>query len=58
MLRSAGDRTPKPRVVRLGSREVITEGLQPGDMVVTDGHYRIETGSTVEVLAKAAGSPG
>jgi membrane fusion protein, multidrug efflux system len=37
---------------------VITEGLQPGDMVVTDGHYRIETGSTVEVLAKAAGSPG
>jgi multidrug efflux system membrane fusion protein len=37
---------------------VITEGLQPGDMVVTDGHYRIETGSTVEVLASAAGSPG
>jgi multidrug efflux system membrane fusion protein len=37
---------------------VITEGLQPGDMVVTDGHYRIETGSTVEVLANAAGSPG
>jgi inward rectifier potassium channel len=28
MLRSQGDRTPKPRVVRLGSREVITEGLQ------------------------------
>ena len=37
---------------------VITEGLQPGDMVVTDGHYRIETGSIVEVLANAAGSPG
>jgi len=37
---------------------VIIEGLQPGDMVVTDGHYRIETGSTVEVLASAAGSPG
>jgi multidrug efflux pump subunit AcrA (membrane-fusion protein) len=37
---------------------VITEGLQPGEVVVTDGHYRIETGSTVEVLANAAGSPG
>jgi inward rectifier potassium channel len=28
MLRSPSDRTAKPRVVRLGSREVITEGLQ------------------------------
>src|SRR5271156_511509 len=28
MLRSPRDRTSKPRVVRLGSREVITEGLQ------------------------------
>jgi inward rectifier potassium channel len=28
MLRSARDRTAKPRVVRLGGREVVTEGLQ------------------------------
>jgi membrane fusion protein, multidrug efflux system len=37
---------------------VIDDGLQPGDLVVTDGQYRIETGSFVEVLANAPGSPG
>jgi multidrug efflux system membrane fusion protein len=37
---------------------VIDEGLQPGDIVVTDGQYRIEAGSVVEVLANAPGSPG
>jgi multidrug efflux system membrane fusion protein len=33
---------------------VITSGLEAGDMVVTDGQYRIEQGSTVEVLGKGA----
>jgi multidrug efflux system membrane fusion protein len=33
---------------------VITSGLEAGDMVVTDGQYRIESGSTVEVLGKPA----
>jgi membrane fusion protein, multidrug efflux system len=37
---------------------VINEGLQPGDVVVTDGQYRIEAGSVVEVLANAPGAPG
>jgi multidrug efflux system membrane fusion protein len=37
---------------------VITDGLQPGELVVTDGQYRIEAGSIVEVLADAARSPG
>jgi len=57
------DRVVQKRPVKTGLvnkiSAVITEGLQPGEVVVTDGHYRIETGSTVEVLAaKAAGSPG
>ena len=56
------DRVVQKRPVKTGLvnkiSAVITEGLQPGELVVTDGHYRIETGSTVEVLAKAAGSPG
>jgi multidrug efflux system membrane fusion protein len=37
---------------------VIADGLSPGEMVVTEGQYRIEAGSLVEVLANAAGSPG
>jgi multidrug efflux system membrane fusion protein len=56
------DRKIQKRPVKTGvvnkTAAVITEGLQPGEVVVTDGHYRIETGSTVEVLASAAGSPG
>jgi membrane fusion protein, multidrug efflux system len=56
------DHVVQKRPVKTGvvnkTSAVITEGLQPGEVVVTDGHYRIETGSTVEVLAKAAGSPG
>jgi len=56
------DRKVQKRAIKTGVvnkiSAVITEGLQPGELVVTDGHYRIETGSTVEVLANAAGSPG
>ncbi len=37
---------------------VIDDGLQPGDLVVTDGQYRIESGSIVEVLDKPAATPG
>jgi multidrug efflux system membrane fusion protein len=37
---------------------VIEDGLQPGELVVTDGQYRIEAGSLVEVLGNAPGSPG
>jgi multidrug efflux system membrane fusion protein len=37
---------------------VIVEGLAPGELVVTDGQYRIEAGSIVEVLATPAASPG
>jgi multidrug efflux system membrane fusion protein len=56
------DRVVQKRPVKTGVMNkisaVITEGLQPGELVVTDGQYRIETGSTVEVLANVPGSPG
>jgi multidrug efflux system membrane fusion protein len=55
--RKVQKRPIKPGVVNKTSA-VIDEGLQPGELVVTDGQYRIETGSTVEVLADAARSPG
>jgi multidrug efflux system membrane fusion protein len=56
------DRKILKRAIKTGvmnkTSAVIDEGLQAGELVVTDGQYRIETGSTVEVLADAAGSPG
>jgi membrane fusion protein, multidrug efflux system len=55
--RKVQKRAIKPGIMNKKSA-VIEDGLRPGDLVVTDGHYRIETGSIVEVLANAAGSPG
>jgi membrane fusion protein, multidrug efflux system len=56
------DRKVQKRSIKTGVvnkiSAVIEAGLQTGDLVVTDGQYRIETGSTVEVLTKAAGPPG
>jgi multidrug efflux system membrane fusion protein len=56
------DRKVQKRAIKTGVvnkiSAVITDGLQPGDLVVTDGQYRIEAGSVVEVLAGAAGPPG
>ena len=56
------DRKVQKRAIKTGvinkKSAVIADGLQPGDLVVTDGQYRIEAGTTVEVLANAAGAPG
>jgi multidrug efflux system membrane fusion protein len=56
------DRKVQKRTIKTGVvnkiSAVITDGLQPGDLVVTDGQYRIEAGSIVEVLASTGGSPG
>jgi multidrug efflux system membrane fusion protein len=56
------DRKIQKRAIKTGLinkvSAVINEGLQPGDIVVTDGQYRVEAGSLVEVLANAPGSPG
>jgi len=33
---------------------IIDDGLQPGDVVVTEGQYRIQAGTVVEVLPDSA----
>jgi multidrug efflux system membrane fusion protein len=56
------DRVVQKRAIKVGVSNkvsaVIDGGLQAGELVVTDGQYRIEAGSTVEVLGKPAESPG
>jgi membrane fusion protein, multidrug efflux system len=56
------DRKAQKRPIKTGvvnkTSAIIDAGLQPGDLVVTDGQYRIEAGSIVEVLDGAPGSPG
>jgi membrane fusion protein, multidrug efflux system len=56
------DRKIQKRAIKTGVvnkiSAVIAEGLAPGELVVTDGQYRIEAGSIVEVLATPAASPG
>lgn len=56
------DRKVQKRAIKPGTLSkvaaVIDEGLAPGDLVVTDGQYRIESGSLVEVLDKSSQSPG
>jgi len=37
---------------------IVDAGLRPGEMVVTDGQYRIQNGTVVEVLASPAEVPG
>jgi multidrug efflux system membrane fusion protein len=37
---------------------IVDGGLAAGDQIVTDGQYRIEAGSRVEILAPPAASPG
>jgi len=56
------DRKVQKRAIKPGVTSkvaaVIDGGLQAGDLVVTDGQYRIESGSFVEVLGKSSESPG
>src|ERR1035437_660290 len=37
---------------------IIDDGLHPGEQVVTDGQYRIQAGTKVEILPQTAASPG
>jgi multidrug efflux system membrane fusion protein len=56
------DRKVQKRAIKTGVvnkiSAVIDDGLQPGELVVTEGQYRIEAGSLVEVLANASPAPG
>jgi len=46
------DKTVEARPVTIsltqGNTTVITSGVNPGDMVVTDGQDKLQTGSTIE----------
>jgi multidrug efflux system membrane fusion protein len=56
------DHVAQKRPVKTGvvsnASAIIEDGLSPGDLVVTEGQYRIEAGSVVEVLNGATESPG
>ena len=52
------DRIVQKRPLKVGALNkttaIIEDGLQPGEQIVTDGQYRIQAGSKVEVTAQAA----
>jgi multidrug efflux system membrane fusion protein len=52
------DRIVQKRLMKVGALNkttaIIDDGLQPGEQIVTDGQYRIQAGSKVEVTAQAA----
>jgi membrane fusion protein, multidrug efflux system len=56
------NRRVEKRSIKLGplskTTAIVDAGLQPGEMVVTDGQYRIQNGTVVEVLASPAEAPG
>jgi multidrug efflux system membrane fusion protein len=52
------DRTVQKRPLKVGALNkttaIIDDGLQPGERIVTDGQYRIQAGSKVQVAAQTA----
>jgi multidrug efflux system membrane fusion protein len=56
------DQTVERRTVvagdEAGGRSVITDGLAPGEVVVTAGQYRVQPGARVVAQAAAAPTPG
>jgi multidrug efflux system membrane fusion protein len=55
------DRRVQKRVIKVGdmtkTTAIIDDGLQPGDLVVTEGQYRIQAGTAVDVLANPTTPP-
>ena len=53
-----GDRIVQKRPLKVGvlnkTIAIIDGGLQAGEQIVTDGQYRIQAGSKVEVAAQTA----
>jgi multidrug efflux system membrane fusion protein len=56
------NRVVEKRPIKVGplskTTAIVDAGLQSGEMVVTDGQYRIQNGTIVEVLANPAEAPG
>jgi multidrug efflux system membrane fusion protein len=57
-----GDHIVQKRAIKIGvlnkTTAIIDDGLHPGEQVVTDGQYRIQAGTKVEILPQTAASPG
>jgi multidrug efflux system membrane fusion protein len=55
------DRRVQKRVIKVGdvtkTTAIIDDGLQPGDLVVTEGQYRIQAGTAVDVLGNRIPAP-
>jgi multidrug efflux system membrane fusion protein len=55
------DRRVQKRVIKVGdvskTTAIIDDGLQPGDLVVTEGQYRIQAGTAVDVLGNRTAPP-
>jgi multidrug efflux system membrane fusion protein len=55
------DRRVQKRVIKVGdvtkTTAIIDDGLQPGDLVVTEGQYRIQAGTAVDVLGNPTTPP-
>ena len=55
-------RTVEKRPIKVGllskTAAIVDAGLKEGEMVVTDGQYRIQNGTIVDILANLAESPG
>jgi multidrug efflux system membrane fusion protein len=39
-----------------GAVAVVDQGIEPGDLVITDGQYRVQAGTTVNILSSSAPS--
>jgi membrane fusion protein, multidrug efflux system len=56
-----GDRRVTKRALKLGevtrTTAIINDGIQPSELVVTEGQYRIQAGTAVDVLANPAAPP-
>jgi membrane fusion protein, multidrug efflux system len=58
----APNRVVEKRPITVGllskTTAIVEAGLQPGELVVTDGQYRIQNGTRVDILAGSAEAVG
>jgi multidrug efflux system membrane fusion protein len=56
------DNTVEPRPITTGTtagdRTIVTSGITEGERVVTDGHYKLQTGATVTITAPRQATRG
>jgi membrane fusion protein, multidrug efflux system len=56
------DNTVEPRPITIGTttgdRTIVSSGIVAGDRVVTDGQYKLQTGTAVTIMPPHAAAPG